>query len=574
MDTTSLESRDRLRQAIVNEINSWEAHVRGLKSRQNELAPISRLPCEVLATIFSFLPIISWNEGSDVLTWIYVAHVCRRWRETALSYPRFGSYINITNLTSIGLIEIVLSRAKMAPLHLKADSIGWCARYLEVFERQLEAHISHIRHLEYKFNDLSRVGMRLVSPTPTLEFLSLSYGKSSQPRLTYAIPENLFDGTAPNLTRLELEKCEISWKSPLLKSLRSLKILYFSVTEKPKLDDWLDALNEMPKLEELSLQSAAPPGIAPIGNPLISRTVTLPSLTHFHIDDFPGDCALALAHLVLPSLTSLHVHVQPYDRGGEDVLLVIPYVVQHVYVLQDIEPIRSILIACERGCTEVVTWAEPGADVKVCGPDTLVDMASSACFLFSAKAHEWRRGMETAVFDALLTLLSVNSVSTLTAHNCTRLSKEFWLKHASRLPLLEQARLVPTAVEAFKEMLVKDIPLDSDGPRLPMLTKLILVDVGLDARRTCYLGDMLIERVEQGVPLECLDLRTCVASNGAIQLLAEIVVDVQEPPNKLPMTRELIDFSDCRGHYNEISFDRWQNPWYNWYDGYEDEYDA
>ena len=135
MDTTSLESRDRLRQAIVNEINSWEAHVRGLKSRQNELAPISRLPCEVLATIFSFLPIISWNEGSDVLTWIYVAHVCRRWRETALSYPRFGSYINITNLTSIGLIEIVLSRAKMAPLHLKADSIGWCARYLEVLER-------------------------------------------------------------------------------------------------------------------------------------------------------------------------------------------------------------------------------------------------------------------------------------------------------------------------------------------------------------------------------------------------------------------------------------------------------
>ena len=160
--------------------------------------------------------------------------------------------------------------------------------------------------------------------------------------------------------------------------------------------------------------------------------------------------------------------------------------------------------------------------------------------------------METAVFDAFLKHLPLNFVSTFTVHNCTQLSKEFWLKHASRLPLLEQARLVPTAVEAFMEMLVKDVPLDPDSPRLPMLTKLILFDVSLNARRTFYLGDILIERVEQGVPVECLDLRTCVASNDEIQLLAEIVVDVQEPPNKssneLPMVRKLID---SRGHYNE-----------------------
>jgi len=139
----------------------------------------------------------------------------------------------------------------------------------------------------------------------------------------------------------------------------------------------------------------------------------------------------------------------------------------------------------------------------------------------------WDYGVDAAIFDAVLTLLPVNLVSTFTVQNRTRLRKEFWLSHASRLPLLEQARLVTTSVRAFGEMLAEDTP--PGGPRLPSLTKLILLDVTLTALRTCHLRDMLIKRVEQGAPLEVLDLRTCIAADRAIQFLAEIVVDVQEP---------------------------------------------
>ncbi|KAF8492738.1 hypothetical protein F5888DRAFT_1891575 [Russula emetica] len=500
MDTTSPESRDRLRQATFDDINSSEASTRALKSRYNELAPISRLPCEVLSAIFSFLSVFAWNDGSGLLAWIHVAHVCHRWRETALNHPRFWSHINFTKLTPVGVAEI-LSRAKMAPLHLKADSTKWDAAHFETFGRQLKAHISHTRHLKFSGYQLSNVVKQLVSPTPTLESLSLS---SALYRVI--IPDNLFNCTAPGLTSLELESCNLSWKSPLLKSLRILEIIHLSANARPKLDDWLDALNEMPQLKELSLQSATPR--ASLADPLISRTVTLPSLTHFHIDAFAKDCALALAHLVLPTLTWLHVNVESHDWEGEDVLPVIPYVIRNVCVLQDSESIRSILIAGEQTCTEVLAWTTPGADVKVCGPYTLDDMSHSACLMFAAHGDEWDYGVDTAIFDAILTLLPMNSVSTLTAQNRTQLSKESWLSHASRLPLLEQARLVPTAVRAFKEMLAEDIPLDSDGPQLPMLTKLILLDVKLTVIRSFHLLDMLIERVEQGVPLEYLDLST------------------------------------------------------------------
>jgi hypothetical protein len=268
---------------------------------------------------------------------------------------------------------------------------------------------------------------------------------------------------------------------------------------------------------------------------------------------------------VLPTLTWLHVDVESHDGEGEDVLLVIPHVVRNVYVLQDIEPIRSILIAGERKCTEVYAWTRPGADVNVCGLDTLDDVSPSACLLFAARGDRWYHGVDTAIFDAFLTLLPMNSVSTLTAQNRTRLSKESWLRYASRLPLLEQARLVPTAVRAFKEMLAEDIPLDSDGPQLRMLTKLILLDVRLTAIRTFHLRGMLIERVEQGAPLEYLDLHTCEAADRAIQLLAEIVVDVQASPMQV--------FFGGIGYYNGVDFDDGLGgSWYDDTDDSDDEY--
>jgi hypothetical protein len=434
MDTTSPESRDRLRQAIIDEINSLEAPTRALKFRHNELAPISRLPCEILAATFSFLSVFAWNEGSGILAWICVAHVCHRWRETALNHPRFWSHINLTKLTPGGMAEI-LPRAKMAPLHLEANSTKWDVEHLQVFDRQLKAHISHTRHLKFSGYHLSTVVKRLVSPAPTLESLSLSNEPSRYGSPDAIIPDSVFNCTAPSLTNLKLENCGIGWKSPLLKGLRILEILALSAKARPELNDWLDALNEMPQLKELSLQSATP--IASLADPPISRTVTLPSLTHFHIDASAKDCALALAHLVLPTLTWLQVGVKSHDWGGGDVLLVIPYVVRNVYVLQDIEPIRSILIAGERKCAEVVTWTTPGADVKVYGPDTLNDMSRSACLQFSAKGNRWYYGVDTAIFDALLTLLPMNSVSTLSAQSRTRLSKEFWFRHAPRWRSLE-----------------------------------------------------------------------------------------------------------------------------------------
>jgi hypothetical protein len=67
---------------------------------------------------------------------------------------------------------------------------------------------------------------------------------------------------------------------------------------------------------------------------------------------------------------------------------------------------------------------------------------------------------------------------------------------------------------------------------------------------------MLIKRAEQGIPLKCLNLRTCFAAKLAIQLLAEIVVDMQEPVD-VPL----------------MEMDEFLDEFFNWYGGicYESE---
>ena len=348
--------------AIDAEIKSLEesirALVRALKHRRNALAPISSLPTEVIAVIFSYLPLPSSLPFSSLLTqlttelcislplpgtpplgrrpdhhpadWLGVAHVCHRWREIALDDPVFWSYIDFSKLTSAGAAEI-LTRAKTKPLHLEArDSYRFWdndARY-RAFKTVLQAHASNICHrsITAQPSNLYRIFNGLASPAPTLEYLSLSQASEGMCSKV-CIPNTLFDGTTPRLSCLEIHNCIISWKSPLLKGLKYLEIHSPRPHVRPCLTDWLDALDEMPQLTRLILHWASPH--APLFPFDIERTITLPSLTHLHISATVRECALALAHLALPALAKLCLTVASYDTTGYEVQNMFSYVARH-----------------------------------------------------------------------------------------------------------------------------------------------------------------------------------------------------------------------------------------------------
>ncbi|SRR6266702_2702786 len=174
-----------LRQAIDAKIKSLEGSIRALRLRRNALAPISSLPTEVIAAIFSFLRVpgasspFTLDEEPDLepnrLAWLRVAHVCHQWREIALNQPLFWSHVDFTAFSSAGAAEI-LARAKTVPLQLEARiPIGhWEDVRFSAFQKELQNRVSRICHLSISAEPfhLHRTLERLVSPAPTLEYLS------------------------------------------------------------------------------------------------------------------------------------------------------------------------------------------------------------------------------------------------------------------------------------------------------------------------------------------------------------------------------------------------------------------
>jgi hypothetical protein len=571
--------RECQRQAIDAAIKSSEASIRELRRRRNTLAPISSLPTEVITAIFLLLRIPrsssphTIGQKSDCLEWLRVAHVCHQWREIALNQPLFWSHVNFTSFSSAGATEI-LNRAKTVPLHLEArfSFRYWNDLRFITLQKELRARISHICGLCISAMDLLlRTTLEgLVSPAPTLESLSL-YGEGAR-ETRVSVPDTLFDGIAPRLSRLELRDCDISWKSPLLKGLRYLKISNMAADTRRSLSVWLDALDEMPQLKTLTLDSASP--IAPPGVRLpscVERTIILPSLENLDISASARDCGLALAHLVLPALTHLGIRAQSNwlegSQSASDVQDAIRYLSQHSHGPQDTQPLRSVFVCSMTTCVTISAWTLPEVYPALPNQIPFYDPIPSARVTFTVSNMELSPGTHTGIFDAAIAALPLDNIVTLTTENYSMFDEQFWLRYSPGWPLLCRVHLGPSAALGFTEILLGENG-ECEFPLLPLLTKLVLVNIGLSARRTLLLCDAFMKRVEQRVPLETLDLRTCLATSRAVELLGEIVVDVLGPEETLEQKAQDVSKWESvpRGYFvpdpltdnNDESWDNWE----------------
>ena len=503
-----------------------------LSQRRNELAPISFLPTEIIADIF----LLASAKRDDLgLAWLNVAHVCRQWSEIALNQRLFWSHINFSNLTLTGTAEM-LARAKGAPLHLEArvtDS-NWSHDRYRALDQELQAHVSHIRHLDIIVESLRpclHLGAILhhtlyESPAPILEYLSLS---NEAPGGIVSIPNNAFKGITPRLFSLELRQAAISLKSPLLRGLRYLKIYELNDVNRLSVTDWLDALDEMPRLKELVFHAASPlTDDFTFPSDVNRRTATLPVLTHLDLSSPAVACALALAHLVLPALTSLIVEARSFDRGGSDALILIQYLTRHAHGPQDPKPLQSVLFHNYMTYTRIVAWPTVIPDIHGVAHCKKAERTARVVLSISCKMP-WYTSINVRVLDAVIEALPLDGLVALAAEYQARLYEQVWLHHAPRWPLLEHVQLAPLAARGLREMLLLEDNGGHEGPLLPSLRQLDLLDTSLTKRRTLRLCDALKKRVQQGVPLKVLSWSTNKWTIGAVWLLRRFVGDVRGP---------------------------------------------
>jgi hypothetical protein len=463
----------------------------------------------------------------------------------------------------------------MAPLDLEANLSGihWEGDRIDAFGKQLSSHASHTSRLNINadFADLQMIIEHLASPAPALEWLSLIVDEEGHLRMgipsNVIIPQAIFDGTAPRLSRLQLDHCDISWTSPLFKSLRILELQTLSQLARPSLAEWLDAMEQMLQLDTLIVNHATPraPTVStPLPEP--TRVITHPSLTQLNLAASASDCTFALSHLILPALIRIRVDVTSELASADDVRALIPYFSRNAHGPQDAEPLQSILISGEPSLTEIVLWTSAGADMEVQNPLSLISATLSARAIFTASGHMWFE-TDVDILGATLAALPLGSLNTLTAQNSSRIPEWLWLAHAPRWPLLERVRLVGTVTKSFITVLGKDAP--PKGPLLPSLTKLSLFNT-LHIEDTYPILDMLTGRVEQGVPLEALDLRACEVPGRAVQLFGEVVVGVQGPDNDYRTTGWWPTLSNWSRDMNLLLFQRD----FDVYDGGDDDEDV
>lgn len=527
--------------------------IRVLRPHRNTLPPISSLPVELIDGIFSYLripgtsPPFARGDKRDPLEWLRVAHVCHRWREIALNQPLFWSYVDFTNLSLAGAIE-VLSRARNTPLYLEAkiprkywnDTTSGVAK-LATLQEVIQQHASQIRYLYISATQtqLYKTLQALISPAPVLEYLSLSFEVYI---VSSPFPTALFDGTMPRLSHLKLRGCDISWESPLLKRLTYLDIRSPSYDARPGLATWLDSLEAMPQLETLIVHSASPVAPSNASPPLdVKRSITLPCLTRLDILATPRDCALALGHLDLPTLTRLSVTTKVHSSS--QLHRILPYVALHAHGPKGAQPLQSMLLYTRDFQMDILMWTVPGIDLDVRDSSAFLDAMHSARILFSVLTNMWRAKSKThmRMFDEAIAAFPLDNLVTLTAPDCVLFN---WSRHAPRWCLLECVRLGLPAANALKKILLvgKGKP---SWSLLPSLTKLILVDIELTGPWILDLCDTLMKRVEKGVPLEVVDLRTCTVTDcTAIQQLIKIVSVAWNPSEEFCGTGKP-DFATC-----------------------------
>ncbi|PPQ71848.1 hypothetical protein CVT24_006940 [Panaeolus cyanescens] len=289
----------------------------------------SSLPAEILSAIFRLVVQQKWNsdriKGAPFKPpCIYLLHVCQYWRAIALNDSSLWSRID-----SFGSAwcDMHLERSKNVDLHCqlpRSDN----AFNSQVFDRVMkvlgQAH--RLRSFTYSqgFSPFQFLLFRRTCPVleklfvtefPALESLTIDIDDRDEFSHRPNIPLGLSKENLPQLKRLTLRGFDISWTSPLLSGLTSLR-LEADPSHKciGTLGQVLDRLERMPLLENLRLRWSGD-GLGAIYNVQSSRIIPLPHLKNIFLDISVREAVNLVSHLSYPP--SVAIRLQADACGPE-----------------------------------------------------------------------------------------------------------------------------------------------------------------------------------------------------------------------------------------------------------------
>jgi len=306
MSSVTVSPLPRSQAEIDDELDALAERMRALRTHRNNLSPISIIPPEILGVIFVSLArqvqALHPPDAPAVLSWLNVGHVCHLWREVALANPELWA---TPFLSSSEATEEMLVRSKMAPLILRTGRryrMDCVQKAFEHVERLQEVSLGYPNTPIHLLDLLSKLSS---CSAPSLQSFSLDGGLGRR----IAIPTSFM---APNLRRLKISHCDLSWASPVLTGLTFLDIKSTSVECLPTLDGLMSALRRMPALHTLFLEDALPTlprGSKPPPYAPHAMDVRLSHLERLRLAGKMLEVVNVLAHIELPNSTRMEVQL-------------------------------------------------------------------------------------------------------------------------------------------------------------------------------------------------------------------------------------------------------------------------
>ena len=266
---------------------------------KNVLAPINRIPPDILFTIPAYL------EDSDRdIGLIKLTHVCRGWREMITSCPSLWTRLDCT---SVKKTKLYIERSKSSPLEICLQSPCYREQAFALAVKQigrlgtLSISGSPTEALPFLVKHFSR-------PVPLLNTLNITLTHHQAP----IPPSKLFDGDLSSLRKLSLTgvTMPLPWRG--LSNLTTFSLCHVPV-DMIFLTQLLDFFGSVPRLRHIQLHNSIPN----FSNARPARVVSLPRLKTISVIAQPPHSIL-LNHLSIPVGALLRLEFT--FRSGESMI--------------------------------------------------------------------------------------------------------------------------------------------------------------------------------------------------------------------------------------------------------------
>ena len=253
---------------------------------KNRLAPVNRIPLDVLSLVLDYLDV---GAGGSHL--IALTHVCRAWREIFISQSSLWTYFECINANKT---RIYLERSKSSPINMclyRKNALPASDPLFQIIPHS----VGRLKSLSITTRPgiLHRIIAHLPPHAPLLERLDISNTFQSRTLSDSPVTTAIFSGDLPLLRafRLECIRTELPWRNMV--NLTSV-VLRNMPPDCPSIRQLLDFFESAPRLCKIKLDSATPAAGGQGG-----RLVSLAYLKGMWIFGL-SPSSLLLDHLLIP----------------------------------------------------------------------------------------------------------------------------------------------------------------------------------------------------------------------------------------------------------------------------------